>query len=140
MMLPDMHVTILLANGERQVFDVTGSRTTIGRRPDCDLHIDSPAVSRLHAELLRLENGLWELRDLGSLNGLEVRGRAVGTWQLTEGDEVIIGDARMVFGDAPLGDSTVILRRRAGARLWLDGDHRCLRRGDKQLGDRLAPR
>lgn len=136
-----MHLTVLLATGERRAFEVSGERATIGRRPDCDVHIDSMSVSRLHAEIIRLDDGSWELRDLDSLNGLEVDGHAVTAWRPSEGDEVIIGDARIYFGEPPQSDSTIILTRKPTAqRLTLDGDHRCLRYGDRQLGERLAPR
>jgi ABC transport system ATP-binding/permease protein len=41
---------------------------TIGRLPECDLHIPSPLVSREHARM-RWEAGHWVLEDLGSTNG-----------------------------------------------------------------------
>lgn len=136
-----MLITVVLASGERQAVTVTGDRATIGRRPDCDIAIDSMAVSRLHAELVRLDDGSWELRDLGSLNGIEVDGRPVTAWRPMDGDEISIGDARLYFGEAPLSDSTIILsRKRPVARLTLDADLRCLRYGDRQIGERLAPR
>ena len=136
-----MHVTVILPNGERRVYTLAGERCTIGRRPQCDIFVDSPSVSRLHAELVRRTDGEWELRDLDSLNGVEVDGRTVTTWRPTEGAEAVLGDARLYFGDPPSGDSTIILKRHERpSGLWVDPDHRCLRDGDRQLGERLAPR
>jgi DNA-binding winged helix-turn-helix (wHTH) protein len=136
-----MHVTVTLPSGERRVHALAGEQCTIGRRPECDIFIDSPSVSRMHAELVMLADGEWELRDLESLNGIEVDGRSVTAWRPTEGGEAVLGDARLYFGDPPSGDSTIILkRRRRPSGLWVDPDHRCLRDGDRQLGERLAPR
>jgi DNA-binding winged helix-turn-helix (wHTH) protein len=136
-----MDLTIVMPDGKRRIALVEGDRVTIGRRADCDIRIDSQAVSRLHAELVRLDDDGWELRDLGSTNGIEVEGRLVDRWRPHEGDEIHIGDARMYVGAAPVDDSTVIIsRKRPQSGLWLDADHRVLRRGDVALGDRLAPR
>jgi membrane-bound lytic murein transglycosylase D len=45
----------------------------IGRLKDCELSIDNSFVSRAHAEVV-FEDGEWSIRDLGSANGLFVRG------------------------------------------------------------------
>jgi two-component system KDP operon response regulator KdpE len=53
----------------------------------------------------------------------------------------VLGDARLYFGEPPQSDSTIILtRKRPADRLTLDADHRCLRYGQRQIGERLAPR
>jgi hypothetical protein len=134
-----MDLTIILPTGERRFHTLNGERATVGRRADCDIAIDSKAVSRVHAELVRKKDGQWEIRDLGSLNGLEVRGKPVAKWTLQDGDEVTIGDARLYVGQGPHDDSTIILPRvRTSAGLWLDGDYRCLRYGETQVGKLLA--
>ncbi len=43
-------------------------RTTIGRSPDCDVHLDDADTSRYHAELTINVSDVW-LHDLGSTNG-----------------------------------------------------------------------
>ena len=48
----------------------------IGRLKDCDLAIDNSFVSRAHAEVV-FEGGHWSIRDLGSANGLFLRGKRV---------------------------------------------------------------
>src|SRR5438105_12367832 len=51
----------------------------IGRTQECDLVLAHPMVSRQHAELEKTAEGL-RLTDLGSMNGLTVRGqRLVGS-------------------------------------------------------------
>src|SRR3954468_9006658 len=49
------------------------SRFVVGRKPDASLCIPSPTVSREHAELTVVDDGLL-LRDLGSTNGTFVNG------------------------------------------------------------------
>ena len=48
----------------------------IGRRDDADVCIDNDFVSRYHAAVV-FENGSWQVRDLGSSNGIFVDGRQV---------------------------------------------------------------
>ena len=52
---------------------VLNRRVVLGRSPDCDVVIDSPSVSRRHAELY-WEGNLLSVRDLGSANGTYVNG------------------------------------------------------------------
>lgn len=137
---PVLQITVVLGNGDRRAFEIASGHATVGRRADCDVVIDDPSVSRVHAEIVRTGDG-WEIRDLDSLNGIEVEGRMVRSATLVERTPVGIGDARLFLGEAPHDDSTIIIRReRPPAGLWLDADHRCLRDGPRQIGDRLAPR
>jgi len=64
---------------------------TIGRAPDCDLVVDSPSVSNLHARLfVRAENTL--LEDLDSDNGTYVDGRKITRALLSKSSSVRLGD------------------------------------------------
>ena len=47
----------------------------IGRRPSCDIRLDFENISGKHC-LLRLLNGVWNVKDLGSTNGTTVNGVA----------------------------------------------------------------
>src|SRR5258705_8610121 len=73
-----------------------GGALTLGRSPDCDYVVRSPAVSARHAELRRATDG-WMLRDLGSRNGTRVNGWLVKEQRLADGDVVTFGDATFVF-------------------------------------------
>lgn len=64
----------------------------IGRSPDCDLILDHPQVSRHHAELLRIDQVTFELRDLGSTNGTTVNGVPVRSIHVGDGDEIRLGN------------------------------------------------
>jgi len=69
----------------------SGVRFTIGRTRDCDLCLTDLSVSRMHALLVRREDG-WVLSDLGSHNGTRLNG-----WLVREPVPVHPGD-RVEFG------------------------------------------
>ena len=69
----------------------SGVRFTIGRTRDCDLCLTDLSVSRMHALLIRREDG-WVLSDLGSHNGTRLNG-----WLVREAVRVRAGD-RVEFG------------------------------------------
>ena len=61
--------------------------TAIGRSPECDLRIDEPGMSRMHARLLPTDDGLL-LEDLGSANGCFLNGKRVLRGEAKPGDEI----------------------------------------------------
>ena len=63
----------------------------IGRAPDCDLILDRPDISRHHAELLKIDAGSYELRDLGSTNGTLLNGVPIQAASARDGDEIRLG-------------------------------------------------
>jgi len=72
---------------------LTAGRLLLGRSSACQLIFDDDTVSRRHAEL-RLHEGRWILRDLGSSNGTWVNGRRVMEAEVAPGDEVSLGHCR----------------------------------------------
>jgi hypothetical protein len=86
----------LLVVGARRLIVPPGG-ATIGRSRDCDIVLDDSGASRRHAEISPQGEG-WELRDLGSTNGVRVNGHAIhGPQQLRQGDHVEIGSTEIVF-------------------------------------------
>lgn len=73
------------------------SKFSIGRDRGCDILIADDSVSRVHAELLLLEDGSIILRDCGSSNGTRLlrKGvpRPVVQEAVSESDQVQFGDA-----------------------------------------------
>jgi ABC-type multidrug transport system ATPase subunit/ABC-type multidrug transport system permease subunit len=84
-----------------QLVRFEGDRLAIGRDRSNDVVLEHPAVSRLHAEVVRAD-GRIRLRDLGSRNGTRVDGALIArTVDLDAGSEIGIGPYRLLFdGDA----------------------------------------
>jgi class 3 adenylate cyclase len=73
---------------------VTG-QLTVGRDDDAGLVLDDPEISRAHAVLVPVADGL-EIRDLGSLNGTWVNGERISNpMLLAPGDVVKVGTTRI---------------------------------------------
>jgi hypothetical protein len=71
----------------------TDDSVTLGRSRECDLVVANPTVSRRHA-LLRHDNGIWWLRDLGSINGTFLNGwRVMNAVEVRPGDRLTLGQA-----------------------------------------------
>ena len=85
----------------------TGVRFTIGRTSGCDLCLTDLSVSRMHALLIRREDG-WVLSDLGSHNGTRLNGWLVREpVQVRAGDRVEFGSmAFIIQGDPPAPPSS----------------------------------
>ena len=86
--------TLVGPDGERVA--LRGSRHTIGRLPDCDLHLDDSTVSRQHAAVV-LRGDRWWVLDLGSTNGTRVNGRTAAEHPLADGDSIELGDVVVTF-------------------------------------------
>lgn len=84
-------------------------KTTLGRKPDNDIHLDDPTVSGTHCVFLLLQNVYVE--DMNSTNGVLLNGKKVSKRQLENGDIVRIGRHELKFVDenAHAFDSTVVL-------------------------------
>lgn len=73
-----------------------------GRHPDCDVRLmGSPKVSRRHCCIAQV-NDRRVVRDLGSMNGVQVNGKRVAREQdLAAGDELIVGDVAFTVVETP---------------------------------------
>jgi hypothetical protein len=80
----------------------TGTRHVIGRGEECDISINHPSVSRVHAEVQNLGDGRYELVDRESANGIRVNGVELPRGILDARDVVELGD--VVFKFIPAGD------------------------------------
>jgi serine phosphatase RsbU (regulator of sigma subunit)/pSer/pThr/pTyr-binding forkhead associated (FHA) protein len=84
-----------------QRFTLAGDSALIGRQPDVDVYLESLAVSRQHARILR-EAGGYFIEDVGSSNGTFLNGtRITGRTPLTENDLVQIGPYVLGLRQAP---------------------------------------
>jgi pSer/pThr/pTyr-binding forkhead associated (FHA) protein len=71
--------------------------TRLGRHPQSDVSLDDITVSRRHAEIERLADGGYEVRDAGSLNGTYVNRERVDVGALHDGDEIQVGRFHLAF-------------------------------------------
>jgi hypothetical protein len=84
-------------------------RTTVGRKPHNDIHLEDPTVSGDHAVFLKLQH--FYVEDLGSTNGVILNGKRITKRQLNHGDVVRIGRHEFKFADdmASQFDKTVMI-------------------------------
>ncbi len=80
--------------GDRSLV-LDGAGITIGRAPDNGLVLGDPQVSRHHARL-QVRQGMLVLVDLESRNGTFVNGQQVTEVALGVGDQIRIGDTRLL--------------------------------------------
>jgi pSer/pThr/pTyr-binding forkhead associated (FHA) protein len=75
---------------------LTKERTTIGRKPHNDIHIDNRAVSGDHAVIVSVVQDHF-LEDLGSTNGTLINGAPVRRHLLKDNDLIELGRYKLVF-------------------------------------------
>jgi len=100
-------LVLITARGVKLV-DLSGGRLTIGRSSKCDLSLDRPLLSRIHAVLSTGEDG-FSIRDLDSRNGTYVNGERIDRTPLRHHDTIRIGDVEMRFLDAPVTSQPELL-------------------------------
>lgn len=86
--------------GDTGIVHLLGRRTSVGRTPDNDIHIDADHISRRHAVVL-LAGGKTVIEDLNSTNGTYVNGERVTRRTLKEGDIVSLGKTDFRFAIKP---------------------------------------
>src|SRR5262252_10908139 len=84
-----------LADGKVGDFTL-GEKTTLGRHPNNAMRLLDREVSKEHAVIQRV-SGSYVLRDLDSSNGTFVNGRRIRELKLRDGDELVLGNCRLVF-------------------------------------------
>ena len=88
-------LTQLSGLGSGQVFSISNQTLKIGRDRNCQIWVEDPHISRVHATVT-YQNGESTLVDEGSTNGVFVNGKKVEKYVLQNGDRVLIG-TRLYF-------------------------------------------
>ncbi len=91
-----LHVTY--PGGGTKSVSITGSRSSIGRNEGNQIVLHDSNISGTHAELYITQDG-YLLRDLGSTNGTYVNGTRISEQHLYLGDEILMGETRLIFGE-----------------------------------------
>jgi adenylate cyclase len=90
-----------------------GDTCRCGRSADNDARLADHSVSRRHAIVFRVPQG-WCVRDGGSQNGTRVNGSQASDSVLRDGDELQLGDIRILFRDPPADVEPTSARMLAG--------------------------
>ena len=106
---------MLQGENEGNKYPLAGSMT-FGRSVKCELCFNDPELSRRHCEFF-LKDGVLEVKDLGSANGLQVNRQKVTTATLQAGDQMQMGSViLLVIGpkveeveQAAVEDATVFM-------------------------------
>jgi hypothetical protein len=93
---PVARLDFLLGPMANQTLSLSEEVTTIGSVAGNTIVLADPAVSRRHAGIRKV-NGLYELADLGSSNGVYVNGHKVPKKTLEPGDIIRVGNTEAVF-------------------------------------------
>lgn len=81
-----------------RVFRMSRAGLSVGRDSDCEIRLDHPSVSQLHAKI-RAEDpeDSFALYDLATTNGTRVNGEAISRRTLANDDIVRFGEEQFVF-------------------------------------------
>jgi len=85
---------VLDVDGRR--YQLTATRTVLGRGSEADIVVDDPGVSRKHAEITLTGDGA-VIKDLGSTNGTFVDEQRISTRRLHDGTQINMGRTRITF-------------------------------------------
>lgn len=122
-----MVLRIVVIKDDRPIdqFVVTGNKTSIGRKSECDISIKDPAISGNHAEIQAVKDR-FVIQDLGSTNGIHIGGRKVMQYVLKDGDLISIGEhqMRVALTEGELGEKARLQKaaREKAADTTLDDD------------------
>ena len=97
------HLEIRDRDDDLVVFPLRRDRVTFGRGREAMVLLDSPTVSRRHAELVPDPFGRWWIRDLGSRNGVKYSGARIKEAPLYSGDQFGIGAYTVTLCDTTTG-------------------------------------
>jgi sigma-B regulation protein RsbU (phosphoserine phosphatase) len=91
-------ITIKNRQEEPLTIELNSERVSIGRSADNDIVLNHRSVSRNHAVLMAVSSGTYQVRDLGSKNGVLLNGsRIKERAMLADGDRLGLGDRELIF-------------------------------------------
>ena len=84
-------VVVLSGNAAGNEFTLDQPKVSLGRGPGVDLAFDDAAMSREHV-VFEFSDGGFRIRDLGSMNGMQVNDEVIRVGNLDHGDRLRIGE------------------------------------------------
>lgn len=91
------HLILQQKDIQDKSFKLTKTTTTIGRRRIHDITLSDLFVSRDHAEIVALEDGSYEVHDIGAKYPIRVNERIASSHKLNDGDRIKIGSSILIF-------------------------------------------
>ncbi len=89
-------LSVLRGRRRGATFQIGAASTILGRGENAQIRLDDDGVSRRHAEIVRLDDGAVQLRDLGSTNGTFVNGEKITERVLEDDDRVALGTTTLL--------------------------------------------
>jgi pSer/pThr/pTyr-binding forkhead associated (FHA) protein len=93
---PEVCLEVLSGDREGETVPVTHKTVTIGRDPQCDLHLPDPYVSRKHCQIV-FRGDHFTVMDLGSLNKTRVKDKEYIQKNLKDGYVLTVGKTKLRF-------------------------------------------
>jgi pSer/pThr/pTyr-binding forkhead associated (FHA) protein len=93
---PKHWLEIVDGPGTGQRYALKGEAMGIGRHEDQDIRLPDQGASRSHAMMVR-RGDTWQVRDLGSVNGVMVGSDRVSERMLEKGDELRVGNTTLRY-------------------------------------------
>lgn len=90
-------LVVLIGPNQGHEFPLEMDRHLIGRGEECDFSLDHASVSRVHAEVRRIDADHFEIIDKGSANGLRINSREMPRAVLDGRDVIEIGDVVLKY-------------------------------------------
>jgi Nif-specific regulatory protein len=104
------YLVLQLKDFEVKSYEISKKVIKIGRKPSNDVSLSDPFMSREHAEIEVLEDGGYELRDLGGENPVKVNGKIISQHRLRDGDKLTMGQSLLIFKkDTPVASASVAM-------------------------------
>lgn len=94
--MPRVTITVAGKNSQPYRFQLDRRLVSLGRGSNNDIVIECPSVSVIHAQMCRVHGG-YELRDLGSTNGIKLCNECHQVIQLHNGMTIYLGDVAFDF-------------------------------------------
>ncbi len=96
---PERHDRLVVIEGPNvgASYPLTQPRMLIGRGEECDIALNDTSVSRVHADIERIDDGQYRITDQNSSNGVRINGIEAPSITLDIGDVVELGDVFLKF-------------------------------------------
>jgi class 3 adenylate cyclase len=109
-LLMELKLTVQVPGEPGAEHTIGQSPVVVGRDASCDIHVNSPYVSRRHFQIEPEESG-FRLVDLGGRNPVRINGQAVAvTAPVAPGDKITVADVSITVSGDPSSAGTAVFQ------------------------------